>query len=234
MKLCILDNDHLDPQAQPRWHSYGVMTERLLRAAGFVGDIDIFVARDGLFPTDWSVYDAVVLTGSRADAFGDDPWVQTLRAHITGLLSGPQRLIGICFGHQLIAHCLGAPVGRSPKGWGVGLQRYDWLGASPLTDEHAQVAFLASHQDQVLALPEGATLLASNAHCPVAAYAVGETVLCIQPHPEFDSDYSAYLLDTRRERFGEDLYQQATAKLKPEHDGVAFARYALAFIGSKP
>lgn len=233
MKLCILDNDHIDTEAQPRWHSYGVMTERLMRAAGFDGEIDIFVARDGLYPNDWSVYDAVLLTGSRSDAFGDDPWVQTLRGHVNQMLSNGQRLVGICFGHQLIAHCLGAPVGRSPNGWGVGRTCYDWLGSQTLTDAAGQVAFLASHQDQVLALPAGATLLATNDHCPVAAYSVGEQVLCIQPHPEFDSDYSTYLLDTRRERFGEDLYQQAITAMQPEHDGVAFARYVLDFLNNR-
>jgi GMP synthase-like glutamine amidotransferase len=233
MKLCILDNDHLDAAAQARWHSYGRMSERLLRAAGADGEIDVFVARDGQFPHDWAAYDAVVLTGSRADAFGDDAWVQRLREHISERLAAGQRLLGICFGHQLIAHCLGAPVGRAAAGWGVGRVRYEWLGGGGLGDAQGHIHLLASHQDQVLALPEGARLLARNDHCPVAAFAVDQQVLCIQPHPEFDADYSAYLLETRRERFGEALHQQAQAALRPEHDGLAFARYALRFLGGE-
>ena len=230
MKLCILDNDHIDVAAQPRWHSYGVMTEQLLRRAGFAGEIDIFIARDGLYPPDASDYDAVILTGSRSDAFGDDPWVATLREHVTQMLQAGQRLVGICFGHQLIAHCLGAPVGRAPNGWAVGRTVYDWLGPQAMADGQGHMAFLASHQDQVLALPAGAQLLARNDHCPVAAYTVDQQVLCIQPHPEFDSDYSAYLLETRRQVFGTELSDQALTVLKPEHDGVAFARYVLQFI----
>lgn len=232
MKLCILDNDHLDAAAAPRWHSYGRMTEQLLRAADFAGEVDIFVARDGHYPADWSAYDAVVLTGSRSDAFGDDDWVQTLRAHVQQRLAAQQKLVGICFGHQLIAHCLGAPVGRAPQGWGVGRNTYEWLGPAGVANAQGQINLLASHQDQVLALPEGATLLARNDHCPVAAYAVGDQVLCVQPHPEFDADYSGYLLDTRRERFGEDLYQRAKAALQPEHDGLAYARFVLRFLGA--
>ncbi len=232
MKLCILDNDHLDAAAAPRWHSYGRMTERLLRAAGHAGELDTFVARDGLYPEDWDAYDAVVLTGSRSDAFGDDPWVQALRAHVRQRLAAGQKLLGICFGHQLIAHCLGAPVGRASQGWGVGSNTYQWLGDPSVANAQGQVTLLASHQDQVLALPEGATLLARNDHCPVAAYAIGKQVLCVQPHPEFDADYSGYLLDTRRERFGEDLYQRAKSALKADHDGLAFARHALRFLGA--
>lgn len=232
MKLCILDNDHLDPAAQPRWHSYGHMTQALLRAAGFAGEVDIFIARDGLYPLDWSAYQAVILTGSRSDAFGDEPWVQTLRDHVSARLDAGQKLVGICFGHQLIAHCLGAPVGRAPQGWGVGRTVYEWLGPTEVTQGQRDITLLASHQDQVLALPAGAKLLARNAHCPVAAYAVGEQVLCVQPHPEFDADYSAYLLETRRERYGPELYERSIAALRPEHDGLAYGRYVLSFIGA--
>lgn len=232
MKLCILDNDHLDAAAQGRWHSYGRMTERLLRAAGFAGEIDIHVARDGQYPTDWSPYHAVVLTGSRSDAFGDEPWVQTLRDHIHARLAAGQKLVGICFGHQLIAHCLGAPVGRAPQGWGVGRTRYEWLGPAGVAPQSGEITLLASHQDQVLALPQGATLLARNDHCPIAAYALRDQVLCVQPHPEFDADYSAYLLESRRDRYGEALTQQRLSELRPDHDGLAYARFVLDFLGA--
>lgn len=230
MKLCILDNDHLDAAAVPQWHSYGRMTERLLRAAGFDGEVDTYIARDGQYPSDWQAYDALVLTGSRADAFGDDDWIKALRRHVQQRLDAGQAMVGICFGHQLIAHCMGAPVGRAPGGWGVGRVKYEWLGNAGLGDGDGQIQLLASHQDQVLALPDGARLLARNAHCPIAAYSVGDQVLCVQPHPEFDADYSAYLLNTRRQRFGEDLYQRAMAALGPQHDGVAMARYMLRFL----
>ena len=62
----------------------------------------------------------VLLTGSRADSFSDEPWVRVLRGHVSELLERRKPLLGICFGHQLIAHCLGAPVGRAPQGWGMG------------------------------------------------------------------------------------------------------------------
>ena len=82
MKLCILDNDVLDATAQPVWSSYGAMFERWLRAAGWAGEVQVFSARQGEYPADWSAFDAVLLTGSRADAFGDAPWVQVLRQHV--------------------------------------------------------------------------------------------------------------------------------------------------------
>jgi GMP synthase-like glutamine amidotransferase len=89
---------------------------------------------------------------------------------------------------------------------------------------------LASHQDQVLELPAGARLLASNSHCPIAAYAMGQQVLCIQPHPEFDPEYSAFLLEKRRAQYGEVVYQEALSSLHFGHDGARMAHLMLRFI----
>ena len=229
LKLCILDNDVLDPVAQPRWGSYGAMCERLMRQAGFAGEVQTFSARQGEYPADWAAFDAVLLTGSRADAFGDEPWVQALRRQVRQRLDAGQRLLGVCFGHQLIAHCLGAPVARAPQGWGQGRMVYDWQGPADAVPG-GTLALYASHQDQVLALPDGATLLASNAHCPVAAYALGRQVLCVQPHPEFDAAYTAYLLEKRRAQMGEAVYQERMASLQQGHDGERFGRLMVRFL----
>lgn len=229
MKLCILDNDVLDAEARPVWGSYGAMCERLLRGAGFGGEIRTFSAREGEYPPDWAAFDAVLLTGSRADAFGDEPWVQTLRCRVRERLDAGQRLLGVCFGHQLIAHCLGAPVARAPQGWGQGRMVYDWHGPADRVPA-GTLALYASHQDQVLALPPGARLLAGNAHCPVAAYALGQQVLCVQPHPEFDAGYAAFLLGKRRHQMGEALYQERLASLQQGHDGALWGQLMLRFV----
>jgi GMP synthase-like glutamine amidotransferase len=232
MKLCILDNDVLDPAAAPIWGSYAAMFERLLRSVGFQGAVDIFSARYEHYPASFGSYDAVLLTGSRADAFSDDAWVVQLRRRVSALLTQKKPLIGVCFGHQLIAHCLGAKVARAPQGWGVGRTRYTWHEPAQFSDRAEQVSLLASHQDQVLELPAGARLLAGNAHCPIAAYAIGQQVFCIQPHPEFEPAYSAFLLNLRRAQLGEVLYQEGVAGLQDGHlDGARIAQLMLDFIG---
>ena len=157
-----------------------------------------------------------------------------LRERVTRLLQDQHKLLGVCFGHQLIAHCLGAPVQRAPQGWRVGRQTYDWLGDSEhlglAPGEPARMALLASHQDQVLALPPGATLLATQPDCPVAAYALGDQVFCIQPHPEFTPEMSAFLLDKRRALLGEPLYERSMGSLSAPHDGLALARFMIRFV----
>ena len=230
MKLCILDNDDLDPAAVPIWGSYANMFERLLRDAGFQGDVETFSARHAQYPGSFDAYDVVLLTGSRADAFSKEPWVLDLCSRVSALLKQKKRLIGVCFGHQLIAHCLGAKVDRAPHGWCLGRHTYTWHEPQYFEECSEQVSLLASHQDQVLELPTGARLLASNSHCPIAAYAIGQQVLCLQPHPEFDPEYSAFLLEKRRVQYGEAVYQEALSGLHSGHDGARVAHLMLRFM----
>lgn len=237
MKLCVLDNDQLDPALAPAYTSYGDMFVRLLRDAGAHWSIDIFNTVQGQYPASFDDYDAVLLTGSRADSFSQEAWVLALRQRVEQLLQTQKKLVGVCFGHQLIALCLGAKVGRAPQGWGTGRMRYQWHvphfpldSALPQAPGRTEISLLASHQDQVLELPAGATLLASSAFCPVAAFAVGQHVFCVQPHPEFVEDYSAYLLNKRRAQLGEEHYSASQRSLALGHDGLEVARMIVAFI----
>jgi len=231
MKLCILENDSLDPVVEGIYKGYGAMFERLLRQAGAQGQFDIFNTVKGEYPASFEPYDAVLLTGSKADSFSQEPWVLALKDRVQELLAAKKKLIGVCFGHQLIALCLGAKVGRAPQGWGAGRMQYQWADPD-LAQAHgrAEVAMLASHQDQVFELPSGAKLLATSDFCPVAAFGVDKQVFCVQPHPEFVEDYSAFLLNKRRSTLGEEKYAASTASLAHGHDGLAVARLMVAFI----
>jgi GMP synthase-like glutamine amidotransferase len=235
MKLCILENDTLAPEIRPQYGGYGAMFIELFRKAGATdGSFDVFHTPSGEYPKSYSGYDAVLLTGSQADAFSTDTWVLTLRAQVIQLLEEKKKMLGVCFGHQLIALCLGACVARSHQGWGVGCTAYDWNPTNlPLPPYQSHMALLASHQDQVLDLPPQAQLLASNAHCPVAAYTVGNEVFCVQGHPEFVPEYSAFLLGKRRMALGEDRYIRAIQSLTQAHDGLYVARMMLAFVENR-
>ena len=226
-KVCILDNDNLDPAVAGTYVSYGAMTETMFAAAGVPWQFERFNTTRGEYPDSFDAYDAVLLTGSKADSFSDEPWVRTLRERTTELLRQRKKLLGICFGHQLIACCLGADVGRAPQGWGMGRMSYEWIGATPLK---STLNLLASHQDQVRSLPEGATLLARSEFCPIAAYSVGDHVFCIQPHPEFVEDYSAWILSRRPESVSADRRARVRSDMALPHDGLAVARFMRTFI----
>jgi GMP synthase-like glutamine amidotransferase len=140
------------------------------------------------------------VTGSKADSFGTDPWIQTLKAYLLKLYERGEKLLGVCFGHQLLALTLGGKAERADKGWGVGIHRYSLAAHAPWMDpEVSELTLLISHQDQVTQLPEGATVIASSDFCPNAAYHIRDQVLCFQGHPEFVHDYSRALLDARQD-----------------------------------
>lgn len=234
MKLCILENDDLDSTAAAVYGRYGTMFERLFKNAGADWDYDIFHTPRGEYPASYDDYAAVLLTGSKADSFSEEPWVVTLRQHVTRLLEQKKKLLGVCFGHQLIALCLGAKVARAPQGWGIGRMSHQWHAADlQLAPEDNKLALLVSHQDQVMELPRNAVLLASNPHCPVAGYSIGSEVFCVQGHPEFVEGYSEYLMTKRRAELGEALYSQGVSSLQHGHDGLDVARMMVVFVESK-
>ncbi len=232
LKVCILDNDNLDPAIADAYVSYGAMTEKMFAAAGVPWRFERFNTTRGKYPESFDAYDAVLLTGSKADSFSDEPWVRTLRERTSELLKQRKKLLGICFGHQLIAHCLGADVGRATDGWGMGRMSYEWLGTTPLKPASADATLnlLASHQDQVKSLPDGATLLARSEFCPIAAYSVADHVFCIQPHPEFVEDYSAWILSKRPESVSADRLASVRAAMALPHDGLDVARFMRDFV----
>ena len=139
-------------------------------------------------------------------------------------------MIGICFGHQMIAHTLGGETTKNPGGWGIGVSTTEivnqphWM-QPPL----ANVALLVSHQDQVMALPDNAQLIAANPFCPNASFAIANHVLTFQGHPEFTKSYSKQLMNLRRERIGNENVERGIASLIDETDHITVTRWILNF-----
>jgi len=235
MKLCILDNDTLDGELAERYTSFGAMFVRLFESVGAQWTYDIFSTQRGEYPASFDAYDAVLLTGSGSDSFSYEAWAVDLRLRVTQLLAEHKKMVGVCFGHQLIGLCMGAPVARAPQGWGNGRMSYDWHRADlPYCQDRKQISLLVSHQDQVLELPKGATLVASSDFCPVAAFTVGNDVFCVQAHPEFDAGFSQFLLDEQRERIGEAEYAATSQSVLAGHEGADIARMVVAFLENSP
>ena len=64
--------------------------------------------------------DAILISGSRYNAFEDEPWILKLLDFVKNILDqNVVPLLGVCFGHQIIARAKGAKVGRSDRGWEV-------------------------------------------------------------------------------------------------------------------
>ncbi|WP_432725953.1 glutamine amidotransferase [Variovorax sp. W6] len=133
----------------------------------------------------------VVVTGSHAMVSHREPWSETTAAWLAQLVARDTPVLGICYGHQLLAHALGGEAGDHPQGAEVGTVTVTLKEAAAadalLQGLPAQFPAHAVHWQSALRLPEGAVLLAGNEHEPVHAFRVGEHAWGVQFHPEFDA-----------------------------------------------
>lgn len=234
LRICILETDILRPALVGQYQGYGRMFESLFARQPIAAQFEVYNVMQGVYPPEDQRFDAYLVTGSKADSFGNDPWIVELKAYLLKLYQRGEKLIGICFGHQLLALALGGKTERATQGWGAGIHHYElaptkaWM--EPAVD---RLTLLISHQDQVTALPEGATVIASSEFCPYAAYHIGDQVLCFQGHPEFIHDYSRALLDILQPTLGEQIYQNAMASLEHDHHGETVAEWMMRFVTHK-
>ncbi|AKF45346.1 GMP synthase - Glutamine amidotransferase domain protein [Pseudomonas syringae pv. syringae B301D] len=163
LRICILETDNLRPELVEQYHGYGRMFELLFARQPIAAELTVYNVVQGDYPPADEQFDAYLVTGSKADSFGTDPWIQTLKVYLLELYQRGEKLLGICFGHQLLALLLGGRTERAVQGWGVGIHHYQLAPARPwMTPAMDKLTLLISHQDQVTALPENATVLASS------------------------------------------------------------------------
>ena len=222
-----------EPPAELRGRhaGYGVMTEQLLRAEDPALEFQSYQVRDGEFPHNIDDNDAYLITGSRHGAYEELPWIQQLARLVCEIEKRRKPLVGICFGHQLIARALGGVVEKAAQGWGVGVHTASLLAPAPWIEEQTgDFSLVVSHQDQVLQLPEHAELIAGSKFCPVAMYRVGDHVFAMQAHPEFSREYSRDLMELRRESIGTERIDAGLESLERNIDSATVARWIVGFL----
>lgn len=186
-------------------------------------DITFIHTRHGDFPDELSDYDAYLISGSKYGVYDDQPWIPRLMDFIRSAYSAYIPMIGVCFGHQLLAHTLGGEAVLSHKGWGVGVKDMTLQADLPETDGYHKgkgqsVRLLYMHQDQVIQLPSDAIPLLGDDFCPFAAFTIPGRVLSFQGHPEFTPDYLSALIDRRNNSIGDDKAMLARQTLNTPTD----------------
>ena len=213
--------------------SYRDMFDTLLRP--HIADLRLtrYDVLQGEVPATVHACDAYVCTGSRYSVYDERDWIEALKAFVRDLHDADKTFVGICFGHQILAQALGGRVARAHQGWGVGvldmaiLQTETWM-----QPELGRCKLQYMHADQVEAMPAGGELLASAAHCPVAMFRVGKTMLGIEGHPEFPATYVEALLRDRKQRIGAETVAAALDRMTQPTDEKIAGRWISNFLAA--
>jgi len=199
MKIGILATGTTPDELIGRYDSYANMFVKLFAAAGYQYEFETFNVKDDEFPQSLDHFDAWIITGSKFNVEDNDPWMLRLKDIIRELDKHKTPILGICFGHQIVADALGGKVAKNSQGWGVGLHRYqltDHPKGVPANIESFTIS--AMHNYQVVEKPEKANVFATSEFCPLAAMTYGEHIMTFQAHPEFMLDYETELLALRK------------------------------------
>lgn len=192
MKLAILETGRPPGQLADEFGDYPAMFEAML-GSGF--EVESFDVQAGELPEP-RAHHAYLITGSPAGVYDPLPWIAPLQQFIRDAKDA--RMVGVCFGHQVMAEALGGHVEKSDRGWGAGLHRYEVVRPEPWLDGMGTISVPASHQDQVVVRPPNTEVVAQSDFTPFAALAwTDRPAISFQFHPEFSPAFARALIEKR-------------------------------------
>ena len=185
----------------------------------------------GELPSSVNQCDVWLISGSPNSVYNDLPWIKNLIAFVRQLTGANKPLVGICFGHQVIATALGGKVEKSDRGWGVGMAQYAvskparWM--QPSLEQYNIWVF---HEDQITQLPAGAKILSGNDFCPAFLVQYNPVTMSIQGHPEFFKGFFTRVLGSHEFDSMPEVRAQGLANLEGEHDGPILFSWIAKFL----
>ena len=230
LSIGILKTDTVRESLSPEFGEYPDMFIRLLKETDDELNFVTYDVEHQEYPNNINEVDAYLITGSKYSVYDNEPWIIALTEFVRELHREHKKLIGICFGHQMVAHALGGCVDKSSEGWGLGVSESTLTSAESWSTGGNKFNLLMSHQDQVMAPPKNARVIAATKFCPILACQLEDHVLTFQGHPEFDKSYYRALMDVRRERLGDELYSQALEGAKKPIDNLKVAQWIVNFL----
>lgn len=232
MKLTIIETGHVPEQLRGRFRPYPEMFGTMLARHGADLSTQTVPLLDGAPLPDPSQLEAVLITGSPAGVYDNFPWMSPLRDFVRRAHACRTKMVGICFGHQIIADALGGDVRKSEKGWGLGRHVYEVVPDSPhFVPNVKTLAIACSHQDQVIDPPPSAKVILRSEFAPNAGLSyAGGGILSFQPHPEFEDDYSTALIELRRGKVSEDVIETAHQSMKTRSESAVLSQAISRFL----
>ncbi|KAK4757548.1 hypothetical protein SAY87_018849 [Trapa incisa] len=197
--LCAEDSDYV----RTKYGGYFGIFKEMLAAPG--EEWHVFRASRQELPRDETeirLYDGFVITGSCSDAHGDDPWIRDLLVLLRKLDSMEKKVLGICFGHQILGRALGGKVGRA-KSWDIGLRTVNLSTTSAFLSSlmiPQVLSVIQCHRDEVKEMPPNVEVVARSDKTGIEMFRFGDHIMGIQGHPEYTIDILLHLIDRLLQR----------------------------------
>ncbi|WP_315742007.1 MULTISPECIES: glutamine amidotransferase-related protein [unclassified Bradyrhizobium] len=229
-RITIIETGLVPAQYRARHGSYPAMFERMFRAEDISIECEVVSLANGERLPEPGSLQAILITGSAAGVYDGLDWIAPLEDFVRAADAKGTPMVGVCFGHQLIAQAMGGLVRKSDKGWGLGRHVYQVSPENGIVAD-PQLAIACSHQDQVIAAPSSARTILSSPFTPHAGllYESG-TTLSVQPHSEFDADYAHALCELRAGVAPDDVVATAKASLREPLDSAKLGRAITRFL----
>ncbi|KAJ0077972.1 hypothetical protein Patl1_37096 [Pistacia atlantica] len=237
--LCAEDSEYV----KKKYGGYFGVFVKMLAAEG--EKWDVYRVVEGEFPEEEEIgsYDGFVITGSCSDAHSNDVWICRLIALLKKLDSLKKKVLGICFGHQVLGRSLGGKTGRANKGWDIGVRTIQLSSSSSSSSKlfssikiPIALSIIECHRDEIRELPAKAEVIAWSDKTGIEMFRYGDHMMGIQGHPEYTKDILLHLIDRLLQRnfIMESFAEEAKAKLEElEPDSEAWKKLCISFLKGK-
>ncbi|MEM7343546.1 MAG: gamma-glutamyl-gamma-aminobutyrate hydrolase family protein [Chloroflexota bacterium] len=204
----------------------------LFASVGATADMPDYRVSLGVFPQSLDECDAYLVTGSPCSVYDDLPWITELENFVRQCHQAKKPLVGVCFGHQLIAQALGGTVQNAEQGWLLGLYDFEVFQSKPwMTSTQTSYSLYFVNHDQVVELPPGAERLGQSPRCPNLMYTLDDHILCLQPHPEHPYPSVKIFTEELKPILTPEVYEYACTSFEAgTPDAALFGRWIWRFL----
>ena len=234
MRLGILQCDDVASDLIDRFGNYDDMFKNIFSKVCSNIFYSVFHVNHNEFPDNANSCDAWLISGSKQGVYDNIPWIIRLQEFVRELYKAHRKVLGVCFGHQMMAQALGGLVRLSPEDWVMGIvdtenfERCSWM-----VPFQKKMSFIACHQDQVFQLPNDSKVLSSSQVCTYHTVQYGGCFIGVQSHPEFSREYLSEILLAEKLGFSTEIAQKTLSSInnrQVEVEGELMIRWMVNFL----